>query len=105
VGAVEVQFKFHHSGSGSNNRRVPFTNPQQIDTHPSTQPSTQPRFHPHREDITLTLGSMSGAYLTGLSKYKFLYRSARALSWLLYSDVRLATLRMWESQTDRRQLR
>lgn len=32
-------------------------------------------------------------------------RSVRALTWLLYSDVRLATLRMWEGQADRRQLR
>jgi hypothetical protein len=60
---------------------------------------------PPRDDITLTLGSMSGGvHLTGLTKYKWLHRSMRALAWLLYSDVRLATLRMWEPQADRRQL-
>jgi hypothetical protein len=63
------------------------------------------RWHIYRDDITVTLGSMTAARLTGITKYKWLHRSARALTWLLYSDVRLATLRMWESQTDRRQLR
>ncbi|GBF88470.1 hypothetical protein Rsub_01183 [Raphidocelis subcapitata] len=63
------------------------------------------RWHIYREDVTLTLGSLSGVRLTGLTKYKWLHRSARALAWVLYSDVRLATLRIWESQTERRQLR
>jgi hypothetical protein len=58
-----------------------------------------------RDDITLTLGSVVGVHLSGLTKYQWLHRSLRALTWLLYSDVRLATLRMWESQAERRQLR
>jgi hypothetical protein len=60
---------------------------------------------PPREDVTFTLGTMGDARLTGLTKYKWLHRSVRALTWLLYSDVRLTTLRMWESQTERRHLR
>ncbi|KIZ03927.1 hypothetical protein MNEG_4027 [Monoraphidium neglectum] len=63
------------------------------------------RWHIYREDVTFTLGTMGDARLTGLTKYKWLHRSVRALTWLLYSDVRLTTLRMWESQTERRHLR
>ena len=48
---------------------------------------------------------LGGAALTGIGKYKWLHRGARALAWLLYSDVRVASLRMWEGQADRRQLR
>lgn len=63
------------------------------------------RWHIFREDVTLTFGSMGGVQLTGLPKYVWLHRSVRALTWLLASDVRVTTLRMWESQTERRQLR
>jgi hypothetical protein len=63
------------------------------------------RWHIYRDDVVFTLGSIPGGRLTGVEKYKWLHRGARALAWLLYSDVRVGTLRLWQPQADGRQLR